>query len=90
MLTRLPGSGRRDAHSVAVLIATNFPESRFLGEEATSSLTARLPEIGISGGAVYDALVAAAAAHHRLPLVSRDRRAIETYHIFGLDVEFLN
>lgn len=89
VLTRLPGSSRRDAGVVATLITTNFPESRFLDEGATASLATRLPEIGISGGAVYDALVAAAAAHHRLPLVSRDRRAIETYRIFGLDVEFL-
>lgn len=90
VLTRLPGSSRRDAGTASTLITTNFPESRFLDEKATASLATRLAEIGISGGAVYDALVAAAAAHHRLPLVSRDRRAIETYRIFGLDVEFLN
>ena len=42
-----------------------------------------------SGGAVYDALVAAAAVHHGLPLVSRDQRALDTYRTLGLDVEFL-
>ena len=45
--------------------------------------------MGVSGGAVYDALVAAAAAHHRLPLVSRDRRAAETYRAFDVEVEIL-
>jgi len=39
---------------------------------------------------VYDALVAAAAARHSLPLVSRDRRAVETYRAFGVEVELLD
>jgi predicted nucleic acid-binding protein len=90
VLTRLPGSSRRDATTVTELISTNFPESRFLDEEAAASVAADLAGFGISGGAVYDALVAAAAAHHRLPLASRDRRAGETYRAFGADVEFLD
>jgi len=89
VLTRLPGPSRRDATAVTELISTNFPESRFLTEEATTALTANLAESGISGGAVYDALVAAAAVHHGLPLVSRDQRALDTYRTLGLDVEFL-
>ena len=89
VLTRLPGSSRRDSSTVTALIAANFPESRYLDEEATALLAPRLAEMGVSGGAVYDALVAAAAAHHRLPLISRDRRAIETYRAFGVDLEIL-
>lgn len=89
MLTRLPGAARRDASTVARLIAANFPHSRFLDEESTSSLTGELATMGISGGAVYDGLVAAAAAHHKLPLASRDRRAVETYRAFNIEVEFL-
>lgn len=89
VLTRLPGASRRDAATVARLLAANFPQSRFLDEEACASLTGELATLGVSGGAVYDALVAAAAAHHRLPLVSRDRRAAETYRAFDIEVELL-
>ena len=90
VLTRLPGSIRRDAATVIDVISTNFPESRFLDEEASLALTGQLAGAGIAGGAVYDALVAAAVARHRLPLVSRDRRALDTYRSFGLDVELLD
>lgn len=90
VLTRLPGSSRRDVAAVTELMATNFPESRFLDEQATAALTIKLATSGISGGAVYDALVAAAASYHRLPLVSRDRRARHTYRSLGVDLEFLD
>ena len=90
VLTRLPGAARRDASTVERLISTNFPHSRFLDEGSTSALTSELARLGVSGGAVYDALVAAAAARHSLPLVSRDRRAVETYRAFGVEVELLD
>jgi len=90
VLTRLPGSSRRNAATVTRLLMTNFPESCHLDQEATEALTVRLAELGISGGAVYDALVAATAVHHQLPLASRDRRAIDTYQALGLTVELLD
>ena len=89
VLTRLPGSARRDASTVVRLISTNFPHSRFLDEGSTSLLASQLGALGVSGGAVYDALVAAAAAQHKLPLVTRDRRAAETYRAFDVEVELL-
>ena len=89
VLTRLPGASRRDAATVVRLLAANFAQSRFLDEGATASLTGELAVKGISGGAVYDALVAATAAHQRLPLVTRDRRAAETYRAFAVEVELL-
>ena len=89
VLTRLPGPARRNASTVVRLISANFPHSRFLDEGSTSALTGELANRGVSGGAVYDTLVAAAAAHHKLPLVSRDRRAAETYRAFNVDVELL-
>lgn len=90
VLTRLPGSSRRDAATVTKLLTANFPNSCFLDEGTTAALTLRLAESGISGGAVYDALVAAAAAHHQFPLATRDRRALDTYHSIGLKVELLD
>lgn len=89
VLTRLPGPSRRDADTVTRLIESNFPDSRFLPEAATRALAAELASRGIGGGAVYDALVAAAAGHHGLPLASRDRRAAEVYRGLGVVPELL-
>jgi predicted nucleic acid-binding protein len=46
----------------------------------------RLAETGIAGGAVYDALVAAAAARHQVSLATRDLRALRTYRAFDVEV----
>lgn len=73
------------------LLDTSAAVAFIVSEHAAHASTwAALAEAGISGGAVYDALVAAAAVHHGLPLVSRDRRALDTYRALGLDVEFLS
>jgi len=89
VLTRMPGTSRRDAAAVSTLMSANFSESRFLDEQSAVTLAARLADAGISGGAVYDAMVASAAALHELPLASRDRRAAATYRSIGVEVEFL-
>lgn len=89
VLTRLPPPARRAAADVARLLAANFPSTRFLSARGASSLLGSLASRGIAGGAVYDALVGAAAVEHEMTLVSRDRRAIETYRALGADVEML-
>jgi hypothetical protein len=43
-----------------------------------------LPERGVTGGAVYDAVVAATAAVHSAELLSCDRRAVPTYEKMGV------
>jgi predicted nucleic acid-binding protein len=45
---------------------------------------------GVRGGALYDALVAATAAHHRHALISADRRAAAIYAAVGVDVVYLS
>ncbi len=89
VLTRLPPPTRRTPASVARLLAKSFPHSRFLGADATRSLFERLASLGIAGGAIYDALVGAAAAEHGVRIASRDRRALETYRALDVDVEFV-
>jgi toxin FitB len=42
-----------------------------------------LSELGIAGGAVYDALVGLAAVDHGAMLATRDRRAAATYEAVG-------
>jgi predicted nucleic acid-binding protein len=86
VLTRLPALARRTPAAVGRLLAANFPHTRFLGPAATAALLLRLAEAGVSGGAVYDALVGAAAAECGVPLVTRDLRALGTYRVLDVDV----
>lgn len=89
VLTRLPPPARRTPATVARLLRAGFPHTRFLGAEAAASLLARLGSDGIAGGSVYDALVGATAAEHRLTLATRDRRALETYRMLDVSVELV-
>jgi predicted nucleic acid-binding protein len=89
VLTRLPPPNRRTPHAVARLLAHNFPGSRFLSADGAQRLHARLASLGIAGSGVCDALVAAAAAEHGIPLVTRDRRAAETYRALDIDFELI-
>lgn len=89
VLTRLPAPARRDAATLARLLAANFPASEFLPEAAAADLLAELPSRGIAGGSVYDALVGATARHHRLALATRDRRALDTYRALGVEVSLI-
>ncbi len=90
VLTRLPPPARRGPRVVGRIIATNFPETRFLSTQGSRALLDRLSEEDIAGGSVYDALVGAAAAEHGLTLTTRDRRALDTYRALGAEVELLS
>ena len=90
VLTRLPPPNRRTPDAVARLLAHNFPRSRFLSTEGARLLYPRLASLGIAGGAVYDALVGAAAAEHAITLATRDRRAAETYRALDIDFELIS
>jgi predicted nucleic acid-binding protein len=74
---------------VARLLASTFPDSRFLGAEAGKALLDRLESQRIAGGSVYDALVAAAANEHGCSLATRDRRALGTYRALEARVEVI-
>jgi predicted nucleic acid-binding protein len=89
VLTRLPPPARRAPDVVARLLEDNFPKNCYLSAPGARSLLARLPTLGIAGGAIYDALVGAAAAEHDIALATRDRRALETYRLLDVDVELL-
>ena len=89
VLTRLPPPDRLTPQAARRLIEVDFPHTRFLSSEGSAALVAQLAASGVSGGAVYDALVAAAAAEHGLRLVSRDARAAGTYRAMGADLELL-
>lgn len=90
VLTRMPPPHRRTPRAVSRLLTANFPDSRFLSAQGAAHLLGRLAALGIAGGAVYDALVAAAAAEHGLTLATRDRRAAETYRALDVDFELID
>ncbi|MBA3302198.1 MAG: type II toxin-antitoxin system VapC family toxin [Thermoleophilaceae bacterium] len=89
VLTRLPPPARRTPSTVARLLAATFPHSRFLSSRGATSLLARLESLGIAGGSIYDALVGAAAAEHRITLATRDLRALGTYRALDVEIALL-
>ena len=89
VLTRLPAGLRRSPTDAVRVLARDFPESVFLGESESAAFAAELAALGISGGAVYDALVGAAARQHGRLLVSGDARARPVYEALGVDVELV-
>lgn len=89
VLTRLPGGQRLSPAAAQRLLLTNFPATRQLSAAGAARLFTMLSAQRVSGGAVHDALVAAAAVEHGLTLVSRDRRAAATYERLQADVQLL-
>lgn len=89
VLTRLPPPARRSPQTVARLLAVSFPHTRHLGAAASAGLADELVGAGVAGGAVYDALVGAAAREHDLPLLTRDQRAADTYRALAVRFELL-
>ena len=89
VLTRLPTPARRPPAVVAEVLRASFPGTLFLGADDAASLFRRLAELGIAGGAVFDALVGAVAVARDLPLVTRDVRALDVYRALDADVEVI-
>jgi predicted nucleic acid-binding protein len=89
VLTRMPPGSRLPPDEAHALLVHDFPATRFLDASALDELRGRLARLGISGGAVYDALVAETARVHGLPLLTRDRRAAPTYSKLGVDVRLI-
>jgi predicted nucleic acid-binding protein len=90
VLTRLPTPHRVSGELVRAFLDARFPQP-FLRLSARSyrSFLNTLAERGVSGGAAYDALVAATAADHRAELVSCDRRAAAIYERYGVKARLL-
>jgi predicted nucleic acid-binding protein len=55
-----------------------------LGAKAYRKFLSELPDRGVAGGAVYDALIAATAVEHGAELLSCDRRAAANYDRYGV------
>jgi predicted nucleic acid-binding protein len=89
-LSRMP-EGQRLAPAVML----EWLELRFgqrwlaLPAAATRRALRAAVDHGIRGGALYDALIAATALHHRHTLVSADRRAASVYSALGVDAVYI-
>jgi toxin FitB len=86
VLTRLPGDARLAPADAARLLDARFSAPLVLSAARTRKLPGTLSDLGIAGGAVYDALVALAAKEHGLALATRDARARGTYDAVGVRV----
>ena len=90
VLTRLPAP-----HRVSGAIAREFLRSRFtrpylrLSVPAYKAFVLGLPDHDVTGGAAYDALVAATAADCGADLVTCDRRALPIYERYGVRTSLL-
>lgn len=90
VLTRLPGTLAIDPGDAAHLMRRTFPRSVWLDAEESQSLLDNLAPLGITGGAVYDALVGVAARSRALTLLTRDMRARRTYDLLGVTYRFVD
>jgi predicted nucleic acid-binding protein len=90
VLTRLPPPHRSPGPVVRDFIRSRFPQPFLrLGVPAYRAFVLGLPEHEVSGGAAYDALVAATAAASGAELVTCDRRAAAIYDSYGIRTRFL-
>lgn len=90
VLSRMP-EGHRIAPEVVVEALRQGFAARWLVLDATRTRRALEAAVaaGLRGGALYDALIAATAAHHGLRLISSDRRARRTYEALGVEVDYV-
>lgn len=88
VLTRLPSPHRLTASVAHQLVTTGRRADDVLTvpPRLQRSLVTLVAELGIEGGATYDALVGLTAQHHGEVLLTRDRRATRTYEL--LEVGF--
>jgi predicted nucleic acid-binding protein len=90
VLTRLPPPHRCSGAVVRDFLRARFPRP-FLRLDAGTykEFILGLLEHDVTGGAAYDALVAATAAGCRAELVTCDRRAAAVYESYGVRTTFL-
>jgi predicted nucleic acid-binding protein len=84
VLTRLPIPHRAPGALVERFLEAQFPGAHLaLDQREQRGLLRRLVELGISGGAAYDALIAITAESSGATLLTCDRRALPIYERCG-------
>lgn len=89
-MSRMPERRRISPAVVLDWLEQRFPQPLLtLPADAARAALRRAVDRDIRGGALYDALIAATAAHHGHTLVTADRRASAAYAAFDVDVMYL-
>jgi len=89
VLTRLPGDARVGPSDAARLLSAGFLPALLIDATVAANLPTLLATAGISGGAVYDALVGLAIVGTGATLLTRDQRAASTYAALGIAFDFV-
>jgi len=90
VLTRLPAPHRTSSDVVREFLGSRFREPFLrLSARAYKDFILGLPAHGVTGGAAYDALVAATAARCGAGLVTCDRRAVPIYERYGVRIHII-
>jgi PIN domain. len=90
VLTRIPDDVRIAPDDAARMLTAGFATPLLLSRRTARDLPSVLAEHGVSGGAVYDALVGLAAKENGCVLATRDGRARATYEALGVQVEVVS
>ena len=90
VLTRLPGALRLSALEAATALNRAFGVPCWLSGDQQTDLFKRLRSLGVSGGALYDALVGEAARVNDRILLTGDTRAARTYGLIGVTFELVS
>jgi predicted nucleic acid-binding protein len=90
VLTRLPPPHRAAPDIVMAFLAQRFRQTPLtLEPRAWLRLLDKAVELGVTGGAVYDALIAATVRQAGATLFTRDRRATAVYEKMGVAYELV-
>ena len=85
----MSGDARLAPVDAAVLISERFGVGVVTSDDIWRDLIQDLAQLGIAGGAVYDALIALTARSVDGALVTRDTRAAATYARLRVSVEMI-
>ncbi len=90
VLTRLPPPHRAPADVVAGFLHERFGEAPLtLPPRAYLELVVTMAAVSLTGGAIYDALIAACVRNAEATLLTRDQRALPVYERVGVRYELV-
>jgi len=90
VLTRSPSPFRIDAETVHAWLSAQFTAEVSLPANSHLETLSRLHSLRISGGAVYDGIIALTASNLRATLLTLDKRASATYVKCGVKFQLLS